>query len=284
MAAARAAWKGYLKLGSVSCAVKVIGAATESGKIHFRILNRKNREPVKSVYVDEETGEVVETEDQVKGYGQSGGEFLEIEPDDIKRLKPVSQHTLDVEGFVDLDDIDRRYLEKPYYLIPADGAAEEPFAVIREAMKRKKVAARSCIVLYQRGRGVLIQPCGKGMVMTELRNDGEVISEKSVFGDLKEGKADAEMIEIAELLIDKKQGKFDPSTFKDTYEDALVEMIRAKQKGKKPPKPVPPPKDNVVDLASVLRKSLEKEGIKPKKAAARKTTGRKTAGRKRKAA
>ncbi|WP_192183237.1 Ku protein [Mesorhizobium amorphae] len=262
MATARAAWKGFLKIGSVSCGVKIVGAVTEAEKIHFRILNRKDGLPVKSAYVDEETGDIVDAEDQIKGFEAEKDEFIHIEPDEIKKIKLVSQHTLEVDEFVSIADIDTRYLEKPYYLVPADGASLEAFAVIRDAMARKKVAARSCVVLYQRGREVLIQPFGKGMLLTELRTHDEMISAETVFKDLKARKVDPEMAEIAELLIEKKPAKFDPSKFEDTYENALIAMIDAKRKGKKPPKPAPRPKTNVVDLTSILRNSLAQEGGK----------------------
>nr|WP_300980050.1 Ku protein [Mesorhizobium sp. M8A.F.Ca.ET.057.01.1.1] len=172
---------------------------------------------------------------------------------------------MEVGEFVDLGDVDTRYLEKPYYLIPADGAAAQAFEVIRKAMDEKKVAARSCVVLYQRGREVLIQPFGKGMLLTELRSHGEMISEQSVFADIKKVEYDADLIEIASLLIDKKVTSFDPSKFEDTYEDALIAMIEAKRKGKAPPKPVPRPKENVVNLAEILRKSLAQENGQSKK-------------------
>jgi DNA end-binding protein Ku len=267
MVAPRAVWKGFLKVGSVSCGVKLVGATSETGKVHFKILNRKDGLPVRSAYVDEQTGDVVETEDQTKGFELEKDDFIEIEPDEIKKLKLTSAHTLEVDEFVALDDIDTRYLEKPYYLIPADGAALEAFSVLREAMKEKRVAARSCVVLYQRGREVVIQPFGKGMLLTELRTHNEMVSEKSVFEDLKSPKYDKDLLEIAELLIDKKVTKFDPSKFQDTYEDALIAMIDAKRKGKKLPKAAPTPKENVIDLAAVLKKSLAKEGIKaPSKA------------------
>lgn len=267
MVAPRAAWKGFLKVGSVTCGVKVIGATSEASKIHFKILNRKDGLPVKSVYADEDTGEPVEAEDQVKGFEVEKDEFLQIDPDDIKALKLTSDHTLEVGEFVGIDQIDTRYLEKPYYLIPADGAATEAYGVIRDAMKNKGVAARSCIVLYQRGREVLIQPYGKGMVMTELRTHNEMVSEDSVFGGLKKQDYDPELLEIAGMLIDKKVTTFDPSKFEDTYEDALIAMIDAKRKGKKPPKQAPKPKENVIDLAEVLKKSLKQEGLgTPKKA------------------
>ncbi|MEI9403766.1 Ku protein [Mesorhizobium argentiipisi] len=262
MVAPRAVWKGFLKVGSVSCGIKLVGATSEAGKVHFKILNRKDGLPVKSAYVDEQTGDVVETEDQTKGFELEENDYIEIEPDEIKKLKLTSAHTLEVDEFVALDDIDTRYLEKPYYLVPADGAALEAFSVLREAMKKKRVAARSCVVLYQRGREVVIQPFGKGMLLTELRTRNEMVSEKSVFEGLKSPKYDKDLLEIAELLIDKKVTKFDPSKFEDTYEDALIAMIDAKRKGKKLPKAAPKPKENVIDLAAVLRKSLAKEGIK----------------------
>lgn len=261
MVAPRAVWKGFLKFGSVACGVKLVGAVSEAEKIHFRILNRKTREPVKSAYLDEGTDKVVESEDQVKGYELDSGEFLLIEPDEIKALKLSSEHTLEVEAFVDIDAIDQRYLDKPYHMVPADAAAREPFAIIREALRRKKAAARSCIVLYQRGREVLIEPERDGLLMTTLRNHNEMVDAGNIFEGLKTVKTDPEMIEIAELLIDKKTTKFDPSKFEDAYENALIEMIKAKQQGKLPPKPAPKPKENVVNLADVLRKSLEKEGI-----------------------
>ena len=260
MVAPRAVWKGFLKVGSVACGVKIVGATSESSKIHFKILNRKDGLPVKSAYIDEETEETVDAEDQVKGFEIDKDNFIRIEPDEIKKLKLTSQHTLEVGEFVALDDVDTRYLEKPYYLIPADGAAAEAFEVIRKAMEKKKVAARSCVVLYQRGREVLIQPFEKGMLLTELRTHDEMVSEDSVFKDIKKTEYDPELLETAGMLIDKKITKFDPSKFEDTYEDALIAMIEAKRKGKAPPKPAPKPKENVVNLAEILRKSLAKEG------------------------
>lgn len=276
MVAPRAAWKGFLKVGSVTCGVKIIGATSEASRIHFKILNRKDGLPVKSAYVDEATGEAVDAEDQVKGFEIDTDDYVRIEPDEIKKLKLTSAHTLEVGEFVELGDIDTRYLEKPYYLIPADGAAAEAFEVIRKAMEKKRVAARSCVVLYQRGREVLIQPFGKGMLLTELRSDRKVISEQSVFKEIKKVEYDSDLTEIASLLIEKKVTRFDPSKFEDTYEDALIAMIEAKRKGEAPPKSAPRPKENVVNLAEILRKSLAQEGSGSRK-------GKATASKKRSA-
>jgi DNA end-binding protein Ku len=111
--APRAVWKGYLKLGAVSCGVKLVGATSEADRIHFRVLNRKDQLPVKSAYIDESTGDTVEAEDQVKGYETDKGEFLLLEPDEIKALKLQTEHTLDIDGFVDKATVDPVYFEKP---------------------------------------------------------------------------------------------------------------------------------------------------------------------------
>ncbi len=139
MPALRAVWRGFLKFGSVSCGVKLLGATSESENIHFRILNRKDRMPVKAAYLDEETGEIVETEDQIKGYETDKGDYPHRSRRD-QEAQLTSDHTLELEEVVDIASIDQRYLEKPYYVVPADAVAVEPFAVIREALKQKNAA------------------------------------------------------------------------------------------------------------------------------------------------
>lgn len=262
MVAPRAAWKGFLRVGSVTCGVKIVGVVTEAEKIRFNILSRKTGNKVRSVYVDEETNEQVDAADQIKGYEADKGDFIEIEAEEIKALKLTSEHTLDVDEFVPIADIDSRYLEKPYYMIPADKPSTEAFIVLRDAMEKQKMAARSCVVMYQHGHEVVIQPYGEGMLMTWLRPQSDMADAKSVFDGIPTGKQDADLLEIAGLLIDKKLAKFDPSKFEDRYEEALIELIDAKRKGKKLPKPKAPPKpENVVNLAEVLKKSLAQEGI-----------------------
>ncbi|MBA3447360.1 MAG: Ku protein, partial [Pseudaminobacter sp.] len=149
MAAPRAVWKGFLKMASVTCAVKLAGATSEAEKVSFRILNRKTGMPVKSGYIDEVTGETVETEDRIKGYELSAGDFLHIEEEEIKALKVQSEHVLEIDEFVDPAAIPSFYREKPYYLFPADKAAGEAFAVIREAIAKEKAAGVASITLYQ---------------------------------------------------------------------------------------------------------------------------------------
>jgi DNA end-binding protein Ku len=139
--------------------------------------------------------------------------------------------------------------------------SEEAFAVIRDAMAGKKMAGLARIVLYNRERPVVIEPLGKGMVLTTLRYDNTVRQPETVFGDIKAVKTDQEMTDLAELIIDKKKARFDPSKFEDKYEDALLELIRAKKAGKKAPKAETAPKpSNVVNLFDALKKSLSSDG------------------------
>jgi DNA end-binding protein Ku len=270
MVAPRAIWKGYLTLGVVSCGVKLVGATSEAGKIHFRILNRNDRQPVKSAYLDEATGEIVGPEDQVKGYEIKANEYLVIDPEDVKALKAHTEHTLDIDGFVEAGAIDQIYRDKPYYVLPADKGAEEAFAVIREALRARNKAAIGCVVLYQKTHHVIIEPAGEGMMMTTLRYERQIVEAKGVFAGLAKIKVDPEMADIAGLIIDRKKASFDPSRFEDRYEDALAALIEAKRSGKKPPKPAPKPKENVVNLMDVLKKSLAQQGKPARSGKARK--------------
>jgi DNA end-binding protein Ku len=259
--APRPAWKGYLKLSLVTCAIELTNVVTHAEKVSFRILNRKTGNTVKRIYVDAETGKPLEEGDEVKGYEVSDGDFVHVEEDEIEAVQIESSHTMSLDGFVDKASIEQIYLDTPYYVSPADKVSEEAFAVIRDAMAKKKMAGLARIVLYSRERPVVIEPLGKGMVLTTLRYDNTVRQPGTVFGEIKAAKTDDEMIDLAEHIIDKKKTKFDPSKFDDRYEDALLELIRAKKAGRKAPRAKAPPKpSNVVNLFDALKKSLNADG------------------------
>jgi DNA end-binding protein Ku len=154
----RAQWKGFMKLGSITCAVKLTGAVTEASKIRFRTLNRKSRQPVRAVYVDEGTDEVVDRDQQVKGFEVDKNEYLIVEPGEIQRLKKAGEHRIEIDGFVDRSSVSSIYREKPYYLYPADKLAVDPYALICAALEENKVDAIGRIVMLQRERSVLIEP------------------------------------------------------------------------------------------------------------------------------
>ena len=274
--APRPAWKGYLKLSLVTCAVELTNVVTHAEKVSFRILNRKTGNLVKRIYVDAETGKPVEDDDQVKGYEVDSGEYIQIEEDEFEAVQIESSNMMSLDGFVDKASIQQIYLDTPYYLTPADKVSEDAFAVIRDAMADKKKAGLARIVLYRRERPVLVEPLGKGMVLTTLRYDNTVRQPEMVFDGIDKVKTDKEMIELAETIIDKKAGKFDPSEFDDKYEEALLELIRAKKTGKRAPKPKKAEKpSNVVNLFDALKKSLAADNDEKPSPAKRKASSTK---------
>jgi DNA end-binding protein Ku len=261
--ALRPAWKGYLKLSLVTCAVELSNATTQSGKISFRTINRTTGNRVKRQYIDGASGKPVDEDSQVKGYEINDDEFLLIEEEEIEAVQIESSHTMELEGFVDKSEIKQVYLDTPYYLSPADKVSEEAFAVIREALAAKKMAGLARIVLYRRERPVLVEPFGKGMLVTTLRYQNTVRKADEIFDDLKGVKLDEDMVELAAGIVDKKKAKFDPAKFEDHYETALIELVRSKKAGKKVQKAKPETKpSNVVNLFDALRKSLAEDAGK----------------------
>lgn len=256
--APRPAWKGYLKLSLVTCAVELSNVVTHAEKVTFHILNRETGNRVKRIYVDAETGDPVEPEDEIKGYQVEDGEYIQIEEDEIAALQIESSNMLDLDGFVDKASIQPIYLDTPYYLAPADKVSEDAFAVIREAMAAKKKAGLARIVLFQRERPAIIEPFGRGMLLTTLRYDRMVRQPDMVLDDIPNLKTDKEMIELARNVIEKNASKFDPSEFDDKYEEAVIELIRAKKAGKKisRPRQTEEKPSNVVNLFDALKKSL----------------------------
>lgn len=259
--APRPAWKGYLKLSLVTCAVELSPATTQSEKVSFRVINKTTGNTVKRQYVDAVTGKPVDDKDEIKGYEIEKDEFLLIEESEIEAVQIESSHTLSIDGFVAKSDIEQIYLDSPYYLAPGDKVSEEAFAVIRDALAQKKMAGLARIVLYRRERPVVIEPLGKGLLLTTLRYDRTVRRPETVFDDIKDVKVDSEMIDLATHIIDRKKTTFDPSHFEDRYEDALLELIKARKAGHKAPRVKAAPKpSNVVNLFDALKKSLADEG------------------------
>lgn len=265
--APRPAWKGYLKLSLVTCAVELTNVVTHSERVSFRVLNRKTGNTVRRVYVDAGTGKPVADEDEIKGYEVDDGAFVHVEEDEIEAVRVESSNMMSLDGFVDKSSIEQIYLDTPYYLSPADKVSQDAFAVIRDAMAARKKAGLARIVLYRRERPVVIEPLGKGMVLTTLRYDSTVRQPDTVFDEIKPVKTDKEMIELAQHIIDKKAARFDPSKFDDKYEEALLELIRAKKAGRKAPKAKAAGKpSNVVNLFEALKQSLaadNDDGAKP---------------------
>jgi DNA end-binding protein Ku len=250
--APRANWKGYLKLSLVSCAVALYPATTTSSRIRFNIINKQTGNRVRNLVVDSETGEPVEEEDRVKGYKVEGKQYVLLEDEELERVALESTHTIDIESFVPLAEVDRIYLDESYYLVPEDKVAQEAFAVIREAMRAEGLVGLARVVLYRRERLLMLEPRGKGLVGTLLRYKNEVRDEDAYFDDIPDVKVPPDMLSLAKHILESKKAHFDPSKFEDRYEKALSDVIKAKRAGRAPREPAAPPASNVVNLMDAL--------------------------------
>ncbi len=253
-------WKGYLKLSLVSCAVALYNASSSSERVSFNTLNRKNGNRLKQNLVDSVSGEPVDTADRVKGYQVSKGQYVMVEDADLEALKIESNKTIELETFVPQAEIDEIYVDSPYYLAPDDKVAEEAFAVIREAMARKKMVGIGRVVLSRRERMLMLQPRGNGMLATTLRYPYEVRQDAEYFSGIHDVKLSSEMLDIAQEIIARKSSHFEPDQFSDRYEEAVVEMLRAKQAGQVFTTPQVAEPGNVVNIMDALKKSLEVAG------------------------
>ena len=253
-------WKGYLKLSLVSCAVALYNASSASERGAFNTLNRKTGNRLKQNLVDSVSGEPVDTADRVKGYQVSKGQYVLVEDTDLEALKIESTKTIELETFVPQAEIDQIYVDSPYYLAPDDKVAEAAFAVIREAMSRKKMVGIGRVVLSRRERMLMLQPRDKGMLATTLRYPYEVRQDAEYFGDIHEIKLSGEMVDIAQEIIARKAGHFEPDKFTDRYEEAVVAMLRAKQAGEAFAMPQAAEPANVVNIMDALKRSLQASG------------------------
>jgi DNA end-binding protein Ku len=256
--AARAYWKGYLKLSLVSCAISVNPATSSSERVSFRQINKQTGNRLRQQLVDEVTREPVEAEDKGRGYEVDKGVFIQVEDDEIEALQVESTHTVEIDSFVPAVQIDKRFYDSPYYVFPNDNVSQEAFAVIRDAMNGKGVVALGRIVLNKRERVMALEPFGKGLLGTTLHYPYEVRDAADYFDDISDVKISGEMLKLAQHIMETKSGEFEPSEFEDHYETALVEMLRKKQAGFKPPKgkEKPAAPANVVNLMDALRQSI----------------------------
>jgi DNA end-binding protein Ku len=255
--APRANWKGYLKLSLVSCGVALFPATSTSQRIRFNIINRHTGNRVRYQQVDSETGEDVPEEDRVKGYKVADGSYVLMEDDELDDVALESTHTIEIEAFVPRKEVDEIYLDESYYLVPDDKVGVDAFAVIRDAMQEKSLVGLARVVLYRRERLLMLEPRGKGIAATVLRYRNEVRDEDDYFDDIPNVKVAADMLKLAEHILETKRAHFDPEKFEDRYEDALTALIKAKQAGKEPPSSPSPKPSNVINLMDALRRSVK---------------------------
>jgi DNA end-binding protein Ku len=272
----RASWNGFLRLSLVTCPVYLVPATTEAKRVRFNQLNEETGNRVAQQLVDSKTGEPVDRDHIVKGYEYERGRYVTITDEELKDLQIESSKIIDLEHFVDRDQVDPIYLDTPYYVHPDGELAAETFRVIGDAMEKTNKVGLGHVTLSSRERLVLVEPREGGLLMSTVRSADEV--RPAEFGAKPTSEADPDMVAIAETIIQRRAGAFDPETFRDRYQDALRELVEAKTKGlARPVREVEePPK--VINLMEALKRSLAQESTGgPKQAAASKSSRAKAA-------
>ena len=287
--AARAYWQGQIRLALVSIPVEIYIATKSGAQIAFHQVHEPSGKRVKYEKVVPGLG-AIDTDDIVKGYEVDKGEYVLLDQDEIDAVKLESKKTLELTQFVDASEIDVLYYERPYFVVPADDLAEEAFIVLREALRKAKKVGLGQLAMRGREYVVSLKPCGRGMVLETLRYADEVNKAQGYFRDIPDDKPDADLLDLATTLIDKKTSAFDPMKFHDRYVDALRDLIARKQKSKSNRKIIEDKDDdggkrsgsNVVDLMAALKKSIEKPAAKaPQKSTAKAAPAKKAPAKKR---
>jgi DNA end-binding protein Ku len=265
---ARPYWSGNLQISLVSFGIKLFPATEAKSEIHFHQLSRKTGERIHHKNVtgsaDDASSEKVEI---VKGYEYSKGKYISIEPSEIANLRIPSRHTLEVTQFVDLDELDPELYEKPYFVVPDGDQQAEAFAVVRKALQSTNKAALGKIAFGGREHLVAIAapPQAKedtadnrGMMAYTLRYAEELRKPADYFSDIKKTTVDSDQLLLAKELIKRKASKFNPDKFKDEYEAALKELVKAKVNKTPLPEDEPALKTaKVINLMDALRSSVK---------------------------
>ena len=260
--AARAYWRGQIRLALVSIPVEMFTAVKSGASIQFRQIHEPSGKPIQYEKVVAGIGPV-DRDEILKGYEIGKGNYVLLQEDEIEAVRLESKKTLELVQFVDLDEVDVLYYEKPYYVVPADDLAEEAYIVLREALRQSRKAGIGQLSLRGREQLVSLRPCGRGLVLEVLRYADEVNKAANYFRSIGDAKPDKELLELAQTLIAKKTAPFDATEFHDRYVDALKVLVekKAKAKGKRIIEEVEEPGDarggNVIDLMAALKASVE---------------------------
>ena len=271
--AARAYWKGQIRIALVSIPVEIFPATKSGAQISFRQIHEPSGKRIKYEKVVPGIGPI-DRDDIIKGFEYEKDSYVLLDQDEIEAVKLESRKTLVLTQFVDSSDIDVLYYEKPYYVVPADDLAEEAYVVLREALRKTKKVGVGQLAVRGQEHVVSLKPCGNGMILETLRYADEVRKAQGYFDDIDDIKPDKELLSLAEKLIDDKAAPFEPEEYHDRYVDALKELIAAKRKsgGEKILEDVDEgaaPGGNVIDLMAALKKSVESDSGSKKKSSSK---------------
>jgi DNA end-binding protein Ku len=264
--AARATWKGYLKISLVNIPVRVFPATDAAASISFNQLHRECRTRIQQKRWCPTCQRDVPNTDIVKGYEFEKGRYVVMDEEDIEKVRVDSTRVINLERFTDDVEIDPIYLDRPYYLAPDGAVAKDAFAVIREGMKGK--AGIGKVALYGREYLIKVQPRERGLVMYTLRHASEIRSMDAIeeLADMPATVKPAE-IDLARQVMGTFEGEVDLGDYRDAYQEGLREIIDAKVAGREIVAPEVPEPPKVVNLMDALRRSLDSNSVSKKKPA-----------------
>ena len=256
-------WSGNLRLSLVLVPVRLFPATSSEGTIAFRMIHKPSGKPIKYLKgVETEQGfEEVPEEEIIKGYEHAKGHHVLINPEEIDALKLEAKHTIDMARFVDLDQIDSRYFEKPYYLLPDGDSADEGYVVLRDALAKSNKMAIGQLIMHGREHLVGITAHKKGLMLLILRYADELRMAEPYF-DKIEAKADFDAVKLATDLIEQESGKFQPEKMPNEYARAVHELVQAKIEQRAPEVEIETKGEQpkVINIMDALKKSMTGKG------------------------
>jgi len=254
----RAYWKGFLRLSLVTIAVEVYNAVDAAAEISFNQIHKPTGKRVNYVKSVAGVGPI-DNKDIVKGYAIDKDVYVTLEPTELDAIRLETKKTLDLNEFVDRKEIDPRYFERPYYIVPADEYAAEGYLVIREALREMDKVGIGQVTMSGREYLVAVGPIDKGLGMEILRYANEIRSAETYFNDLPNLKIEREMVALATELITRKSAEFAPEKYRNHYAEALQELVKEKAKGQKivTAEEPEPQRGTVINLMEALKKSVQ---------------------------
>jgi len=252
----RALWSGSISFGLVNIPVRLYSGVNPHEGIDLDMLHKDDHSPIRYARICRKDGEEVPWEDIVKGYEYRDGDYVVLTQKDLDKLDTEKTETIDIQHFVDEEEIDIRYLEHPYYLEPVKGG-EKAYALLRAALEQSGKLALSKFVLRQREHLGVIKPVGKALVLNQMRFPTD-LREATELSFPPEKSVSADEVKIALKFVSQETAHFVPEDYHDTYTEELEDMIEAKTKGKKPKKHSAKPADtSAKDLMASLKASLK---------------------------
>lgn len=252
----RPMWSGTITFGLVNIPVKMYSAVKEH-EVRFRMLHEKDAQPLKRQWVCSSDGEVVDDEQIIKGYEVQKDEFIEVSQDDLNAIKPESSEIMEVKEFVDLDEIDPAYFDRPYYLGPAGKGGQKAYSLLVEALEKTNKVGLSKVVIRNKEYLVALTPKNGALQMTTLRFADEVVPVENL--NLPEAGASKKEVDMAVHIVNALSARFKIDKYQDEYRKRVLQMIEDKKRGKpiKKQKARKVPKGGHVNLFEILKKSVE---------------------------